>query len=94
MPFASIVGALQKAWRFLKQERTCPTCQGPMGDLDGHQSGSCNNCVMRQSAKQTMRAYGNQMEDINRRMGKFMATVGPNGKYRFDEATGKWVSKQ
>jgi hypothetical protein len=28
----------------------CPTCQGPMGDLDGHQSGSCNNCVMRQGA--------------------------------------------
>ena len=32
------------------QERSCPTCQGPMGDLDGHQSGSCNNCVMRQGA--------------------------------------------
>jgi hypothetical protein len=32
------------------QERTCPTCQGPMGDLDTHQSGSCGNCVMRQGA--------------------------------------------
>ena len=32
------------------QERSCPTCQGPMGDLDNHQSGSCGNCVMRQGA--------------------------------------------